>query len=156
MWRSLIQNISEIVVVIDSDGVIRFSNPQLETTLGLRTEEVVGRNIFDFIHPDDTHRAELEYSETVRKSGEGVPSVLRIRDAGGVWIPFEIIANNRIDDPDIRGVIFTARDLRYRQEVEEAIRRCKCRRGEAGRGANHRVGQSKRRVAAGKSISPRN
>ena len=123
MWRSLIQNISEIVVVIDSDGVIRFSNPQLETTLGLRTEEVVGRNIFDFIHPDDTHRAELEYSETVRKSGEGVPSVLRIRDAGGVWIPFEIIANNRIDDPDIRGVIFTARDLRYRQEVEEAIRR---------------------------------
>lgn len=122
MLRSLIQNISEIVVVIDLDGIIRFSNPQLEKVLGLRTEDVVGRNIFDFIHPDDARRAELEYSETVQKSGEGVPSALRIRDAGGVWIPFEIIANNRMDDPDIRGVIFTARDLRYRQEIEKAIR----------------------------------
>ena len=122
MLRLLIQNISEIVVVIDRDGLIRFSNPQLEKVLGRRTEDVVGRNIFDFIHPEDTRRAALEYSETVGKPGEGVPSVLRIRDADGVWIPFEIIANNQLGDPDIRGVIFTARDLRFRREVEHAIR----------------------------------
>jgi two-component system, cell cycle sensor histidine kinase and response regulator CckA len=122
MLRLLVQNISEIVVVIDLYGIIRFSNPQLEKVLGRRTEDVVGRNIFDFIHPDDTRRAALEYSETVGKPGEGVPSVLRIRDADGVWIPFEIIANNQLGDPDIRGVIFTARDLRFRREVEHAIR----------------------------------
>jgi two-component system cell cycle sensor histidine kinase/response regulator CckA len=122
MLRLLIQNISEIVIVIDPDGIIRFSNPQLEKVLGRRAEDVVGRNIFDFIHPDDARRAALEYSETVGKPGEGVPSVLRIRDADGVWIPFEIIANNQLGDPDIRGVIFTARDLRFRREVEHAIR----------------------------------
>lgn len=122
MLRLLIQNISEIVVVIDANGIIRFSNPQLERVLGRRTEDVVGRNIFEFIHPDDTRRAALEYSETIGKPGEGVPSVLRIRDADGVWIPFEIIANNQLGDPDIRGVIFTARDLRFRREVEHAIR----------------------------------
>src|ERR1700739_3139442 len=122
MLRLLIQNISEIVVVIDPYGIIRFSNPQWEKVLGRRTEDVVGRNIFDFIHPDDTRRAALEYSETVGKPGEGVPSVLRIRDADGGWIPFEIIANNQLGDPDIRGVIFTARDLRFRREVELAIR----------------------------------
>jgi two-component system cell cycle sensor histidine kinase/response regulator CckA len=122
MLRLLIKNISEIVVVIDADGIIRLSTPQLEKVLGLRTEDVVGRNIFDFIHPDDERRARLEYSETVRKPGEGVPSVLRIRDAGGAWIPFEIIANNQLGDPNIRGVIFTARDFRFRREVEQAIR----------------------------------
>lgn len=121
MLRALLQSISEIVVVIDQDGVIRFANPQLERVLGLRSEDVVGRNIFDFVHPDDINRARLEYSETIRKNGEGVPSVLRIRDAFGAWIPFEIIANNQIEDPQIRGVIFTARDLRYRQEVERTI-----------------------------------
>jgi two-component system cell cycle sensor histidine kinase/response regulator CckA len=122
MFRLLIQDISDIVVVIDAEGIIRFSTPQLEKVLGLRTEDVVGRNIFDFIHPDDERRARLEYSETVRKPGEGVPSILRVRDAGGAWIPFEIIANNQLDHPDIRGVIFTARDFRFRQEVENAIR----------------------------------
>jgi two-component system cell cycle sensor histidine kinase/response regulator CckA len=122
MLQLLIQNISEIVVVIDPQGIIRFSNPQLEKILGLRAEDAVGQNIFDFIHPDDTRRAALEYSETVQKPGEGVPSVLRIRDAKGVWVPFEIIANNQLADPDIQGVVFTARDLRFRREVEHSIR----------------------------------
>src|ERR1700758_2181619 len=71
MLQLLIQNISEVVVVIDPSGVIHFSNPQLEKVLGLRTEDVVGRNIFDFIHPDDSRRAALEYSETVGRPGEG-------------------------------------------------------------------------------------
>lgn len=122
MLRLLIQNISEIVVVIDLEGIIRFSSPQLEKVLGLRTEEVVGQIIFNYIHPDDVRRAALEYSETVQKPGEGVPSILRIRAASGEWIPLEIIANNQLGDPEIRGVIFTARDLRYRREIEKAIR----------------------------------
>ena len=121
MLRLLIQNISEIVIVIDKDGIIRLSNPQLEKVVGLCMEDVVGRNIFDFIHPEDSCRAAIEYGETVRKPGEGVASALRIRDATGTWIPFEIIANNQLDDPDIQGVIFTARDLRFRREVENVI-----------------------------------
>src|SRR5215831_3652725 len=122
MLQFLIQHVSEIVIVIDPSGTVRFSNPQLEKVLGLRTADVVGRNIFDFIHPDDVHRATMEYSETIRKPGEGVPSVLRVRDASGVWIPFEIIANNQIADPEIGGIVFTAHDLRFRREVEDAIR----------------------------------
>src|SRR5215472_182256 len=122
MSQLLIQNISEIVVIIDAEGHIRFSNPQLQKVLGLRPEDVIGKDIFDFIHPDDNRRAALEYAETVQKPGEGVPSVLRIRDAHGAWIPFEIIANNQLGDPDIRGVIFTARDLRFRRDVENVIR----------------------------------
>jgi len=122
MSQLLIQNISEIVVIIDAEGHIRFSNPQLEKVLGLRPEDVIGKDIFDFIHPDDIRRAALEYAETVQKPGEGVPSVLRIRDAHGAWIPFEIIANNQLGDLEIRGVIFTARDLRFRRDVESIIR----------------------------------
>src|ERR1035438_2890690 len=112
MYSSLLQNISEIVVVISPDGIIRYSNSQLQKALGLPTEEVVGRNIFDFIYPDDVRRATLEYSETVLKPGEAIPSVLRFRDASGVWIPFEIIANNRLNDPDVQGVILDRKSTR--------------------------------------------
>ena len=83
---------------------------------------MLGRNIFDFVHPEDIPRASVEYSETLQRQGEGVPSVLRLRDIDGAWVPFEIIANNQLNDPEIQGVIFTARDVRYREEVEEAIR----------------------------------
>ena len=120
-FRTLIHNISDIVALIDANGVLRFVNPRLETVLRYRIADVLGRNIFDFIHPEDVPRAAAEYSETIQRQGEGVPSVLRLRDVSGEWIPFEIIANNQLQDPEIQGVIFTARDLRYRQEVKEAI-----------------------------------
>ncbi|MCU1333096.1 MAG: sensor protein [Candidatus Angelobacter sp.] len=121
-FRTLIHNISDIVALIDAQGLLRFVNPRMETMLGYRSTDVLGRNIFDFIHPEDIPRATLEYSETLQRQGEGVPSVLRLRDIAGAWVPFEIIANNQLSDPEIQGVIFTARDVRYREEVEEAIR----------------------------------
>ena len=122
MLQLLIQNVAEIIVVIDDRGIIRFGNPQLERVLGYRTEDVVGQNIFAFSHPDDLGRAKLEYAHTIQNPGERVPSVLRIRDTSGEWIPFEIIANNQLGDDDIRGVIFTARDLRFRREIDDTIR----------------------------------
>ena len=121
-FRTLIHNISDIVALIDAEGLLRFVNPRMEIVLGYKSADVLGRNIFDFIHPEDIPRAALEYSGTLRRQGEGVPSVLRLRDINGAWVPFEIIANNQLTDPEIQGVIFTARDVRYREEVEEAIR----------------------------------
>jgi PAS domain S-box-containing protein len=121
-FRTLIHNISDIVALIDAEGLLRFVNPRMEIVLGYKSADVLGRNIFDFIHPEDFPRAALEYSGTLRRQGEGVPSVLRLRGITGAWVPFEIIANNQLTDPEIQGVIFTARDVRYREEVEEAIR----------------------------------
>jgi PAS domain S-box-containing protein len=121
-FRTLIHNISDIVAMTDARGILRFVNPRIELVLGYRGADMLGRNVFDFVHPEDLQRATLEYSETLQRQGENVPSVLRLRDAKGAWVPFEIIANNQLNDPEILGVIFTARDVRYREEVEEAIR----------------------------------
>ena len=121
--RLLIQNISEIVALIDGDGMVRFISPQAERILGVAAADVLGRDVFEFVHPEDRPRARQEYAKTVSEPGEAVPSVLRLRDSGGNWVPFEIIANNQIQEPCVAGVIFTARNLSYRLETEQAIER---------------------------------
>jgi PAS domain S-box-containing protein len=121
MCRSVMQNISEIVLLIDPAGLVRLVSPQVERVLGLSPSAVTGKNIFDFIHPDDRERAAQEYAKTIDMPGEGVPSVLRIADSNGHWIPFEIIASNMLHDPAVGAVIFTARDLRFRNEAQKAI-----------------------------------
>ncbi|HET9791799.1 MAG TPA: PAS domain S-box protein [Candidatus Angelobacter sp.] len=121
-FRTLIHNISDIVAMTDAHGNLRFVNPRIELVLGYRAADMLGQNVFDFVHPEDLQRVTLEYSETLQQQGENIPSVLRLRDANGAWVPFEIIANNQLNDPEILGVIFTARDVRYREEVKEAIR----------------------------------
>ncbi len=120
--RTLIQGISEIVALIDGEGQVRFISPQVERVLGITVSEVTGRSVFDFVHPDDRQRVAREYEKTVQEPGEGIPSVMRFRNQRGNWVPFEVIACNQLHDPDVGGVIFTARDLRYRREAEQAVR----------------------------------
>lgn len=120
--RLLVGGISEILALVDADSVVRFISPQVERVLGIPAKEVLGKNIFDFMHPDDRERGAGEYSKTIQVPGEGIPSVLRFKSATGQWIPFEVIANNQLQDPDVAGVIFTGRDLRFRREVEKAVR----------------------------------
>ena len=119
---SLIEGISEIVALIDAEGIVRFISPQVERVLGTRVQKVTGRNAFDFIHPHDYKRVETEYAKVMQESGEAVPTVVRLQNYRGEWVPFEIIATNHLLDPDIAGVIVTARDLRFRLEAEQAIR----------------------------------
>src|SRR5262249_11383604 len=88
--RSLVESISEIVVLIDAGGAITFISPQVERVLGYPVRELKGKNIFDFIHPDDRERTMAEYSKTLTTPGEGVPSTLRVRTISGEWVPFEI------------------------------------------------------------------
>jgi len=121
-FRTLIHNISDIVALTDAEGILRFVNPRMETVLGYTSDSMLGRNVFDYVHPEDIQRVALEYSQTMQQQGEGIPSVLRLRDVAGAWVPFEIIANNQLNDPETQGVIFTARDVRYREEVKDAIR----------------------------------
>lgn len=123
LYQSIVENAPELLALLSATGILLYVNPQTEKVLGYRRHEVEGRNIFDFVHPDDAPRAKQEYMKTIHQEGERPPSVLRLRDVEGEWVPFEIIANNRLGDPNTQAVVFTARDLRFRNELEVAILR---------------------------------
>jgi PAS domain S-box-containing protein len=119
--RILVQSISEIILLLDDQGRIKFVSPQVERVLEFPVRGLLEQNIFEFIHPEDRARAGVEYAQTMQDPGESLPSALRVRSRSGEWIPFEIIANNQLNDPNIAAVIFTARDLRFRREAEATI-----------------------------------
>ncbi|HTM38925.1 MAG TPA: PAS domain S-box protein [Terriglobales bacterium] len=122
-YRSLVEHAPEVLALLDAEGKILYINPHTEKVLGHHRYQVEGLSIFEFLHPADLQRAAQEYMNTLQQKGERVPSVLRIRDSAGEWVPFEIIANNCLDNPDLEAVIFTGRDLRYRRDIEAAIQR---------------------------------
>ena len=122
-YRSLVENAPEVLALLDAAGKILYINPHTEKVVGYRRYAVEGLSIFEFVHPADLQRASQEFMNTLQQKGERVPSVLRIRDSAGEWVPFEIIANNCLDNPDLEAVIFTGRDLRYRRDIEAAIQR---------------------------------
>ena len=52
-FRSLIQNSSDVTMIIDVDGIFRYLSPAVEQLLGYRPDDLVGRRATEFVHPDD-------------------------------------------------------------------------------------------------------
>lgn len=52
-FRLLIENSYDIVTILERDGTIRYESPSIERLVGYRPEALIGRSVFEFIHPDD-------------------------------------------------------------------------------------------------------
>ncbi|MDX1688890.1 MAG: GAF domain-containing protein, partial [Candidatus Promineifilaceae bacterium] len=122
-YRALIENTTDIVTVVGRDGVIRDETPSVEKVLGYTPEEMVGKPILDFVHPDDAFRVRsfLSLDESVPDYAGAVQ--FRFRHKDGSWLHLEAVANDLIDEPAVGGIVINSRDVTGRQRAEEALRR---------------------------------
>ena len=117
----LVQYGSDIITVVDAEGTITYESPASERVLGYKSEELIGTNAFNRIHPEDLERARREFSETLNGPVVGRRIEVRFRHADGSWRYFEVLPNNLLDDPDIRGVVINSRDITDRKEAERLL-----------------------------------
>ena len=122
-FRALVQNASDVVTALDADGTIRYEGPAIERVLGYRPDELVGKHIFDYLHPEDKGRV---LDKFVRALEEGMPTAseeFRFRHKDGSWRHLEGIGSNQLRNPAIRGVVINSRDITERKRAEEELAR---------------------------------
>src|SRR4029077_3087452 len=64
-FRSLIERGSDVITIIDAEGVILYESPSVERVTGYRPEECLGRRALEFIHPDDVAGAATAIARAV-------------------------------------------------------------------------------------------
>src|SRR5918993_4522434 len=120
--RTLLQNTSDIITLLESDGTIRYISPAVERVTGYSPEEQVGTNAFGSVHPDDREQALNTFAEILKEPGLHPPLELRVPHKDGSWCYLEHVVNNLLDDPAVRGVVITSRDVTERKEAERKLR----------------------------------
>jgi PAS domain S-box-containing protein len=118
-FRSLIEHSSDLIALLNSSGEIRYVSPSSERILGLRPEELQGRTIFDFIHPEDASIAK----DFLRRRREGIPLSAEVRciQADGSVRTLEVIARDLTGDPSISAIVMNARDITDRKLAAKAL-----------------------------------
>lgn len=121
-FRSLVQHATDIITVFDAEGVISYESPSVERVLGYRPGEMVGKNAFAFVHPEDIGMVREDFAGLLNQPGVRRPIEFRIRHADGSWRSFESIANNLLGNHVVRGVVINSRDVTDRKQAEEELR----------------------------------
>ena len=120
-FRSLVQNSSDIITILDADGVIRYQSPSAERILGYRPGELAGEQLFDYIHPEDAVGALRAFAGALRNPETETVAELRARHTDGSWRWLEGVAVNLLDDQSVQGVVLNSRDVTERKALEEKL-----------------------------------
>lgn len=120
-FRSLIRNASDVITVLDKDGVILYESPAIERVLGYRTEDLLGKSVFDFVHPGDRKRVRKEALTMLEGVKPSRPLQYRFRHKDGSWRFLESVASNLLEDPGVRGAVVNTRDITDRKNLEERL-----------------------------------
>ena len=120
-FRALIENSQEVIVVLGSDGTMRYQSPSARHVTKYSPKVRQGRSIFEFIHPDDLPRLVRQFEELKASPGATVHSELRGLFNDGLWHYVEGIGRNLLHDPIIAGLVINFRDITERKEAEERL-----------------------------------
>jgi diguanylate cyclase (GGDEF)-like protein/PAS domain S-box-containing protein len=120
LYRSIVEDAFEFVVTIGPDLTVRFANQALTRLLGRPVDEVVGRGIQDFVHPDDFERALLAVSGWERWGAPAGATSFRLRHGDGRWLTFDVTAST-VTDGDGEYFAVYGRPADYQHATEAVL-----------------------------------
>ncbi|MGA2925148.1 MAG: EAL domain-containing protein [Solirubrobacteraceae bacterium] len=117
--RAVLQNVSDVIGVVSTDGTIAYLSPSTADVLGHHSDELVGANLLALVHPDDRADAAAFCADLGR--GGARRAELRLRGGDGRWRHTETIAGEAVDDLGGGRVVVTIRDVSDRRELERQL-----------------------------------
>ncbi|QTN30932.1 response regulator [Akkermansiaceae bacterium] len=124
-FHALIERSAEGISIFDTGANILYESPSNERIHGYRAEEMEGKNLFDFCHPDDMERVMPRFAHLAEGPGIVETEIVRFRHKAGHYIYLEGTVLNATDDPRIGGLVNNFRDVTGRLETERELRRAK-------------------------------
>jgi PAS domain S-box-containing protein len=118
-YRTLIENISDIIFEIDLDGKVSYLSPHTIDVLGYTPDELINRNAFRFIHPDDQEEV-LENQKYAANTGEVRSVEFRIQHRNGHYVTVSS-RGQLIKRDNKKKIVGLFRDISERKIIEELV-----------------------------------
>src|SRR5262245_41118926 len=122
-FRALVEHSADVIVLIGADARFTYASASSFRVLGRPPEDVVGRDCFELMHPDDVERCGLIWRQCLENPGMTVRADFRYLHQDGSWRNMEADGVNRLSDPAVLGIVANCRDVTGRKRAEEGRHR---------------------------------
>lgn len=120
-FKALVQDGSELISILDTDGVFTYISPNVQTNYGINPDDYIGLNAFDQLHPDEKEIFKQEFSrlKTEKRIATRPFRYIGIND-NWRWLEANVI--DMRDNAAVNGIVLNARDVTERIENELKIK----------------------------------
>ena len=122
-FTSLVKESSDIISILEGNGIIRYSSNSTEKILGYDPLDIEGKSIFDFIHPKYVKGFKSLFKKSLKEKERHFTSEYLFQHVNGHWIYLEVVGTNLLSDPDVNGFVLNSRDISYRKQIEAVLER---------------------------------
>lgn len=124
LYEKLYQHANDLISVVDAEYNVRYTSPSARTLLGFPPDATPDEGIFAPVHRDDRE----QFRDFLRRVADGGPAGVgdekiegRVRTASGSWLYMQSVAVNLLDDPAVRGIVVTSRDISERVLLDQQL-----------------------------------
>jgi PAS domain S-box-containing protein len=121
-FRGLVQEGSDLIVILDIHGNYKYVSPTSMSILGMNPGKFNGKSVFDYIHEEDRRSVANHYKLLLTQKQVQIPPFRFITEKGDYrWL--ETIVTNLMDDPSIGGIVANSKDVSQRYAYEDRLRK---------------------------------
>src|ERR1700744_6257831 len=120
LFRALVENNQGFIALLDENLHILFRSASAERITGWTNDEVTHMPEA-LLHPDLSTDVKTAYATAIDHPGLSIPLRSRLKHKNGHYIWLEGTVANKLQDPDIRGIIVNLQDVTERKQYEEKI-----------------------------------
>ncbi|MEJ7821290.1 MAG: PAS domain S-box protein, partial [Chitinophagaceae bacterium] len=119
-FKSLVQNSTDLLSIINPEGIYKYVSPTSKKILGYDPEFLVGKNGFTFVHEDDRQKMMDFFVANADKKFVETP-LFRFKNSAGEWRWIEGSITNMLDDPAVGGIVINSRDVTEKKIADDQL-----------------------------------
>jgi two-component system, cell cycle sensor histidine kinase and response regulator CckA len=120
-FRLMIEHASDLITLLNLEGIVRFQSPSLERVLGYPPAERIGRSAFELVHPDDLPKARQAFDRIRSEPSETVSMEVRCRHRNGQWKVLQARGRTLPPEGGEALVVLNSRDVTEQKDLEARL-----------------------------------
>ena len=117
-FRTLIHDTSDVILIVDDDGSVRYATPSARNLFG--DVAVEGAQLASLVQPSE--RDEIAHALADLRARPGIDEDWRITSRDGSYLEVEVRCSDLRQEPTVGGLVLTLRDVTEQRQLERELK----------------------------------
>lgn len=122
MLKATVSNISDVITIMDDNGIITYKSPNVTELFGWDPNDLVGRSYLETAHSDDREMLRKKFESILQEDGAKLFIEYRYHNKDGSDSMVQLTAVNLLNNPNINGILANYSDITERKKTENELR----------------------------------